>query len=69
MLSPLQTVGYRELFDYFEGKTDLQEAVRLIKRNTRRYARRQISWFKRDKDYLWLPPEEKQIIKVIEERV
>ncbi len=47
-LSPLQTVGYRELFDYFDGKYDLNEAVRLIKRNTRHYARRQISWFKRD---------------------
>ncbi len=45
-LTALKTVGYRELFDYFEGKTSLEEAVELIKRNTRRYAKRQITWFK-----------------------
>jgi tRNA dimethylallyltransferase len=43
-LNGLNTVGYRELFDYFEGKTDLEEAVRLIKRNSRHYAKRQITW-------------------------
>lgn len=45
-LTALKTVGYRELFDYIEGKTPLEEAVELIKRNTRRYAKRQITWFK-----------------------
>ncbi|MHC1779363.1 MAG: tRNA (adenosine(37)-N6)-dimethylallyltransferase MiaA [Bacteroidales bacterium] len=45
-LTALKTVGYRELFDYIEGKTSLEEAVELIKRNTRRYAKRQITWFK-----------------------
>lgn len=44
-LMPLNTVGYRELFDYFDGKTDLATAIELIKRNTRRYARKQITWF------------------------
>jgi tRNA dimethylallyltransferase len=48
-LTALKTVGYRELFDYFEGKTSLEEAVELIKRNTRRYAKRQITWFKNSK--------------------
>lgn len=47
-LPALQTVGYQELFDYFDGKHDLEEAVRLIKRNSRRYAKRQLTWFRRD---------------------
>lgn len=46
-LIALKTVGYRELFSYLEGKYSLEEAVDLIKRNTRRYAKRQITWFKR----------------------
>jgi len=46
-LPALETVGYKELFDYFDGKTSLEEAIDLIKRNTRRYAKRQITWFKR----------------------
>ncbi len=45
-LSALQTVGYREFFDYFDGKTDFEEAVRLIKRNSRRYAKRQMTWIR-----------------------
>ena len=63
----LQTVGYRELFDYFDGKYDLEEAVRLIKRNTRHYARRQISWFKRDAENLWKEPDLPILIKTIED--
>ncbi len=61
-LNSLNTVGYKELFPYFEGKYDLKEAVRLIKRNSRRYAKRQITWFKRDKDYVWFHPDDKQAI-------
>jgi len=45
-LSTLQTVGYTELFDHLEGKTTLNEAIELIKRNTRRYAKRQLTWFR-----------------------
>lgn len=44
----LQTVGYQELFDHFAGLTGLDEAIRLIKRNSRRYAKRQLTWFRRD---------------------
>lgn len=55
-LNALNTVGYKELFDYFEGKTDFQEAVRLIKRNSRRYAKKQLSWFRRDTDITWFHP-------------
>lgn len=58
----LNTVGYKELFDYFEGKTDYAEAVRLIKRNSRRYARKQLSWFRRDEDIQWFHPGQKQQI-------
>lgn len=61
-LNALNTVGYREFFDYFEGNTDYEEAVRLIKRNSRRYARKQLSWFRRDKDIRWFHPEARQEI-------
>ena len=54
----LNTVGYKELFDDFEGKTDYAEAVRLIKRNSRRYARKQLSWFRRDDDIRWFHPDD-----------
>lgn len=54
----LQTVGYRELFSYFSGEIDLQEATRLIKRNTRRFAKRQVTWFKRYDGIEWFHPEE-----------
>lgn len=53
-LTSLQTVGFRELFAYLEGQYDLQEAIRLIQQNTRHYAKRQITWFRRDKDIHWL---------------
>lgn len=49
----LQTVGYKELFDFFDGKISRDEAVELIKRNTRRYAKRQLTWFRRDKEIRW----------------
>jgi tRNA dimethylallyltransferase len=57
-LNALKTVGYRELFDYFDGKTSLDESVELIKRNTRRYAKRQISWFARYPEIKWFHPED-----------
>ncbi|HRG80114.1 MAG TPA: tRNA (adenosine(37)-N6)-dimethylallyltransferase MiaA [Cyclobacteriaceae bacterium] len=52
-LNALQTVGYREIFDYLEGKYDREEAIRLLKRNTRRYAKRQLTWFKKDPEVMW----------------
>ncbi len=57
-LNALNTVGYKELFDYLDDRYSLEEAVRLIKRNTRHYARRQLSWFKRDPDIRWFRPDE-----------
>lgn len=55
-LNSLQTVGYREMFDYFDGKCTREEAVELIKRNSRRYAKRQITWFGRDDSIEWFSP-------------
>jgi tRNA dimethylallyltransferase len=52
-LNALQTVGYRELFDYFDGKTSLEFAVEEIKKNTRRFAKRQLTWFKRTENTIW----------------
>ena len=58
----LQTVGYKELFDYFEGKHDLRRAIELIKQNTRRFAKRQLTWFRKDKKIHWFHPNEKKAI-------
>lgn len=54
----LQTVGYQEIFDYFDGQYDHTEAVRLLKRNSRRYAKRQMTWFRRDENIRWFSPNE-----------
>jgi len=61
-LNSLNTVGYKELFSYFDNEISLMEAVDLIKRNTRNYAKRQLTWFKRDKDIVWFEPNQKQEI-------
>lgn len=53
----LQTVGYKEIFDFIDGKYDREEAIRLLKRNSRRYAKRQMTWFKKDADYVWFHPD------------
>lgn len=52
-LNALQTVGYRELFDSFDGKITLETAVEEIKKNTRRFAKRQLTWFKRNPEIMW----------------
>ena len=66
-LHTLNTVGYTELFDYIEDKLTLEQAVELIKQNTRNYAKRQLTWFKKDKGIFWYGPEEKEeIIKYID---
>lgn len=58
----LNTVGYKELFDYMDGRWSLDEAVERIKGNTRRYARKQLTWFKRDESVRWFHPEQQQEI-------
>lgn len=55
-LNALNTVGYKEWFDHFNGKTDRQEAIRLIKRNTRRYAKKQLTWYRDAPDIRWFHP-------------
>ena len=58
----LQTVGYQEIFDFMDGKFDREEAIRLLKRNSRRYAKRQLTWFKRDQAVHWFSPNEMEVI-------
>lgn len=58
----LNTVGYKELFRYFDGEWNLETAIEKIKRNTRVYARKQMTWFKRDPDIRWFHPEEENEI-------
>ena len=53
-LNALQTVGYKELFAFFEGNYSRERAIELIKQNTRHYAKKQISWFKRDTTTKWI---------------
>ena len=70
-LNALQTVGYRELFTYFDGDCDLETAIAEIKKNTRRFAKRQLTWYRRDDSILWFeyttPVEE--ITRAIEKKV
>ena len=69
-LNSLQTVGYREMFDYFDGTISREEAIELIKRNSRRYAKRQLTWLRRDTEFAWFHPQEKaKIIEYIDAKV
>ena len=61
-LNALNTVGYKEMFDYLDGRWPLEEAVERITGNTRRYARKQLTWYKRDPEIRWFNPEEQQEI-------
>ncbi|WP_290507796.1 tRNA (adenosine(37)-N6)-dimethylallyltransferase MiaA [Algoriphagus sp.] len=69
-LNALQTVGYQEIFGYLEGNYDREEAIRLLKRNSRRYAKRQLTWFKKDAEIQWFKPGElNQIINWIDHQL
>ncbi len=66
----LKTVGYTELFPYFENQISLEEAKEKIKTNSRRYAKRQLTWLRKDMDYHWFHPNDKEkIIVLIEEKI
>ncbi len=66
-LNALNTVGYKEWFDYFDGKFDREEAIRLIKRNTRRYAKKQLTWYRNSPEIHWFHPSQKEeILRVLE---
>ena len=69
-LNALNTVGYRELFAYFDGKTTLEKAIELIKRNSRRYARKQLTWFRSDNEINWFEPEQSnEIISFLKNQI
>ncbi len=69
-LTALKTVGYKEIFDFLEGKYDREEAVRLLKRNSRRYAKRQMTWFKKDEEIKWFHPDEyEMVVKYIKQKI
>jgi tRNA dimethylallyltransferase len=66
-LNALNTVGYKELFAFLEGETDLDTAITNIKTQTRRYAKRQVTWFRRDAEYKWIVPENyDEILEMVE---
>ncbi len=72
-LSPLKTVGYQEIFEYFDGKTSLEDAISNIQQNTRRFAKRQLTWFRKDSEYTWFdiskPNYKEKIISFIESMI
>lgn len=69
-LQALQTVGYKELFDHFNGLSSLDAAVEFIKRSTRQYAKRQLTWFNKDPAFEWFAPVEREaILKYLESRI
>jgi len=66
----LQTVGYKELFAYFDGEWDLETAILEVKKNTRRYAKRQMTWYRRDSNSIFFNPSDKQqIVKYLETQI
>ena len=63
----LQTVGYKEVFGFFDGEYDEKEMIRLLKQNSRRYAKRQLTWFRHQADFNWFHPDEMdEVLKFIE---
>jgi tRNA dimethylallyltransferase len=63
-------VGYTEVFGYLEGQYDYEEMVSLLKRNSRRYAKRQLTWFGKDKEFQWFEPaQESEILQFIENKI
>jgi len=69
-LNALNTVGYKEFFDFFEGKISREKAIELIRRNTRRFAKRQITWWSKDREIRWFQVEEvEEMVEYIESRL
>ncbi|RFZ82315.1 tRNA (adenosine(37)-N6)-dimethylallyltransferase MiaA [Mucilaginibacter terrenus] len=64
-LNALNTVGYTELFKYFDGKISLHDAISLIKQNTRRFAKRQMTWFRKDKNIIWVNATTAKLLEAI----
>ena len=69
-LNALKTVGYKEIFGYLEGEYDKMETIRLLKRNSRRYAKRQLTWFKKDLEFTWFHPDNfEEILSHIQKKI
>ena len=68
-LPALQTVGYRELFDYFKGLCTLEQSITRIKTNTRQYAKRQMTWLRKDERYEWMEPEINRVMAYINRKL
>ena len=68
-LNALQTVGYRELFSYFDAEMTRPQAINLIKQHTRNYAKRQMTWFKKDNEIVWLPPDSSLVFRYISQKL
>ncbi len=69
-LNSMNTVGYKELFEHFRGHISLDKAIELIKRNSRHYAKRQLSWFRRDENIQWFHPnQEDEIIAYLDKQI
>lgn len=68
-LNALNTVGYSEIFDYFDGKSTQEKAIEMIKQNTRRFAKRQLTWFRKDKSFIWFDAGEPDFIRKMIETV
>lgn len=69
-LNALKTVGYSEIFDYLDDLTSLEEAISAIKQNTRRFAKRQLTWFRRDEEISWFEPnDDKSVVKFIQHQL
>ena len=69
-LNALNTVGYKEFFDYFCGMISRDDAINLVKQDSRRYAKRQLTWFNRDKSITWFHPEQEiEIVRFLEKKI
>jgi tRNA dimethylallyltransferase len=64
-MNALQTVGYRELFDYFDGRVTRDEAIRDIQTHTRHYAKRQLTWFRKDEEVVWMAPDADKVLRAL----
>jgi len=69
-LKPFKAIGYKYIIKYLEGKLSLEATIKLIQRDTRRYAKRQLTWFKKEPDIHWFRPEEKEkILKFLKDKL
>ncbi|WP_291857838.1 tRNA (adenosine(37)-N6)-dimethylallyltransferase MiaA [Marinilabilia sp.] len=69
-LNSLNTVGYREFFDFFDNIINREKAIELVKRNSRRYARKQLSWFRRDEEITWFSPQNtEEVITFVQRKI